>query len=109
MAQGIHFGIKPFFYFEDDDRIFFASEKKSILLALENDVLNYDALQYYFTYQFVPEPMTMSEGIKKLEPGHYFTKKIGEKMETHQYWRAAFKPVEQSRSRFYQRNQGCFI
>ncbi|MCQ6278446.1 asparagine synthase (glutamine-hydrolyzing) [Bacillus sp. EB600] len=95
-----HFGIKPLFYFEDDDRIFFASEKKSILLALENDVLNYDALQYYFTYQFVPEPLTMSEGIKKLEPGNYFIKKIGKKMETHQYWRATFKPIDKAEADF---------
>jgi len=69
------FGIKPFFYLEDGEKTFFASEKKSILLALENDVLDYDSLQHYLTYQFVPEPNTLSEGIKKLEPGHYFTKK----------------------------------
>ncbi|WP_078544422.1 asparagine synthase (glutamine-hydrolyzing) [Litchfieldia alkalitelluris] len=86
------FGIKPFFYYEDHGRTFFGSEKKSILLALENDVLNYDSLQYYLTYQFVPEPETMSYGIKKLEPGHFFTKKIGEQMKIENYWKASFKP-----------------
>ncbi|PLR84428.1 asparagine synthase (glutamine-hydrolyzing) [Bacillus canaveralius] len=90
------FGIKPFFYFDDGERTFFASEKKSILLALENDVLNYEALQHYLTYQFVPEPETMSEGIRKLEPGHYFIKKIGAPMEMTRYWKAAFRPVQQS-------------
>jgi asparagine synthase (glutamine-hydrolysing) len=94
------FGIKPFFYLEDDERTFFASEKKSILLALENDVLNYDSLQHYLTYQFVPEPMTMSAGIKKLEPGHYFTKKIGSPMEIKKYWKARFTPVQKSESEF---------
>lgn len=94
------FGIKPFVYYEDGDRTFFASEKKSILLALKNDVLNYDALQHYLTYQFVPEPNTMSEGINKLEPGHYFTKKIGSPMEIKRYWKAQFKPVHQSESDF---------
>ncbi|MFC4321641.1 asparagine synthase (glutamine-hydrolyzing) [Litchfieldia salsa] len=86
------FGIKPFFYLENEDKTYFGSEKKSILLALENDVLNYDSLQYYLTYQFVPEPETMSYGIKKLEPGHYFTKKLGEKMEIKTYWKASFQP-----------------
>ncbi|PLS02000.1 asparagine synthase (glutamine-hydrolyzing) [Neobacillus cucumis] len=90
------FGIKPFFYLEDGERTFFASEKKSILLALENDVINYDALQHYLTYQFVPEPDTLSEGIKKLEPGHYFTKKIGSPMEMKKYWKAHFKPVQKA-------------
>jgi len=94
------FGIKPFFYFEDDDRTFFASEKKSILLGLENDVLNYDSLQHYLTYQFVPEPCTLSDGIKKLEPGHYFTKKIGSPMEIKRYWKAHFKPVQKSEPDF---------
>ncbi|MEH7085039.1 asparagine synthase (glutamine-hydrolyzing) [Neobacillus drentensis] len=94
------FGIKPFFYFEDGDRTFFASEKKSILLGLENDVLNYDSLQHYLTYQFVPEPNTLSDGIKKLEPGHYFTKKIGSPMEIKRYWKAHFKPVQKSEPDF---------
>jgi len=94
------FGIKPFFYFDDGERTFFASEKKSILLALENDVLNYDSLQHYLTYQFVPEPFTMSEGISKLEPGHYFTKKIGSEMEIKRYWKAKFQPVNKSENDF---------
>lgn len=94
------FGIKPFFYMEDGDRTFFASEKKSILLALKNDVLDYDSLQHYLTYQFVPEPDTLSEGIKKLEPGHYFTKKIGSKMEMNRYWKAHFQPVLKSEDDF---------
>lgn len=94
------FGIKPFFYFDDGEKTFFASEKKSILLALQNDVLNYDSLQYYLTYQFVPEPHTMSEGISKLEPGHYFTKKMGSEMEIKRYWKAHFHPVRKSESDF---------
>ncbi|MDZ5472602.1 asparagine synthase (glutamine-hydrolyzing) [Bacillus sp. 31A1R] len=94
------FGIKPFFYFDDGEKTFFASEKKSILLALENDVINYDSLQHYLTYQFVPEPYTMSEGIEKLEPGHYFTKKIGQKMNINRYWKAHFQPVKKSEDEF---------
>lgn len=41
------FGIKPFFYVERDDHLFVASEKKSILYALEHDELNHEALQHY--------------------------------------------------------------
>ncbi|PAE24601.1 asparagine synthase (glutamine-hydrolyzing) [Bacillus sp. 7894-2] len=94
------FGIKPFFYYDKGDQTFFGSEKKSILLALQNDVLNYDSLQHYLTYQFVPEPNTMSEGINKLEPGHYFTKKIGAPMDIKRYWKAAFHPVQKSEADF---------
>ncbi|WP_071460454.1 asparagine synthase (glutamine-hydrolyzing) [Bacillus massilinigeriensis] len=94
------FGIKPFFYFEDGERTFFGSEKKSILLALENDVLDYQSLQHYLTYQFVPEPDTMSKGIHKLEPGHFFTKKIGGPMKIERYWKANFQPVYKSEDTF---------
>lgn len=103
------FGIKPFFYFDDGEKTFFASEKKSILLALKNDVINYEALQHYMTYQFVPEPLTMSEGIHKLEPGHYFTKKIGGKMEIKRYWKANFHPVQKSESDYIKEIQEVLI
>ncbi len=88
------FGIKPFFYIEEGDRSYFASEKKSILLAMDQKELNTEALQQYMTYQFVPEPETMTRHIKKLEPGHYFTKKPGESMNIKRYWRANFRPVQ---------------
>jgi asparagine synthase (glutamine-hydrolysing) len=103
------FGIKPYFYFVDGERTFFASEKKSILLALENDVLDYDSLQYYLTYQFVPEPNTMSKGIHKLEPGHYFTKKIGSPMEIKRYWKAHFNPIQKPESDFIKEIQDVLI
>lgn len=87
------FGIKPFFYLEEDDVLYCASEKKSILTLSKEDEPNPEALQYYLTYQFVPEPMTMSKGIKKLEPGHCFTKKIGERIQIKQYWSPSFSPM----------------
>lgn len=89
-----HFGIKPFFYSENRDRTFFASEKKSILLAHETEIINADSLHHYLTFQYVPEPETMTDGIKKLLPGHYFTKKAGEKMVISRYWKASFAPVK---------------
>ncbi|MBS4208594.1 asparagine synthase (glutamine-hydrolyzing) [Bacillus sp. FJAT-50079] len=90
------FGIKPFFYKEEAGRTLFASEKKSIVLASEGQTIHAEALQQYMTYQFVPEPDTMTTGIKKLEPGHYFTKQLGGKMEITRYWKAHFQPIQKS-------------
>ncbi|MGG3790974.1 asparagine synthase (glutamine-hydrolyzing) [Geobacillus thermodenitrificans] len=90
------FGIKPFFYAEQEGRTFFASEKKSILFALGHESLEHDSLQHYLTFQYVPEPLTMSSGIYKLEPGHYIKKKVGEPLTVHRYWKASFQPVRQS-------------
>ena len=87
------FGIKPFFYCEHKNGIYFASEKKSIVSVLEKDQVNPESLQHYFTYQYVPEPKTMSQNIIKLEPGHCFTKKEHEPMQIRTYWKPEFKPV----------------
>ncbi|KIP20225.1 MULTISPECIES: asparagine synthase (glutamine-hydrolyzing) [Anoxybacillus] len=92
------FGIKPFFYVEKENHLFVASEKKSILYALEHDELNHEALQHYLTFQYVPEPLTMSAHIRKLEPGHYMKKKLGEKLNIQRYWKATFHPTNQSES-----------
>ncbi|TRM13005.1 asparagine synthase (glutamine-hydrolyzing) [Lentibacillus cibarius] len=87
------FGIKPLFYRETDEETVFASEKKSISFMTENEAVNPEALQHYLSFQFVPEPMTMTTRIQKVEPGHYFIKKPAEKMTQYRYWQASFNPV----------------
>ncbi len=89
------FGIKPFFYTEQKDITYFASEKKSILLAMKGS-LDQEALQQYLSFQFVPEPNTMTKEIKRLSPGHFFTKKIGEPMKIESYWKPTFQPTNLS-------------
>lgn len=91
-----HFGIKPFYYLEDGERTFFASEKKSILLATKENSIDVESLQNYFTYQYVPEPKTLTKDIQKLEPGHFFFKKPKEKIETKKYFEANFNPKNNS-------------
>ena len=61
MALGILLESNLSFILEEGEKTYFASEKKSILLALPNDELDDDALQHYLTYQFVPEPYTFIE------------------------------------------------
>ncbi|NTV31264.1 asparagine synthase (glutamine-hydrolyzing) [candidate division WWE3 bacterium] len=64
-------GIKPLYYTEFDNKIAFASEIKS-LLTLPNLPRHVDpyAMNLYFKYRFVPDPLTMFDGIYKLPPGH---------------------------------------
>ncbi|MDM5205371.1 asparagine synthase (glutamine-hydrolyzing) [Cytobacillus kochii] len=88
-----HFGIKPFFYSEINDSLYFASEKKSILLAI-GSTLDKDSLQHYLSFQYVPEPDTLSSEIKKLQPGHYFFKNPGKKLRLVDYWKPHFQPLD---------------
>ncbi|WEG13791.1 asparagine synthase (glutamine-hydrolyzing) [Pullulanibacillus sp. KACC 23026] len=90
------FGIKPFYFMETEDGIFFASEKKSLLIGKDKDEISAQALQHYLTFQFVPEPASMSQGIKRLEPGHFISKKPGEALHIASYWKPEFRPRPQS-------------
>lgn len=89
-----HFGIKPFYYFENEDALYCASEMKSILVEIEKTTVDESSLQHYLTYQFTPEPKTIVNKISKLEPGHYLVKKLGENTEIVPYWRPSFSPTQ---------------
>jgi asparagine synthase (glutamine-hydrolysing) len=91
-----HFGIKPFFYSEHGETTYFASEKKSILLAM-NGKLDRDSLQHYLSFQYVPEPDTITNEIKKLPPGYYLIKKPGRKVSIRSYWKPLFQPMKLSK------------
>jgi len=89
------FGIKPLYYAVHDGKIYFASEKKVIMQCLDDPGVAADALQHYMTYQYVPEPSTLTAGISKLSPGTYFRKRPGSPMEFVRYWKVSFDPINQ--------------
>ncbi len=78
---------------KNQHELFVASEKKSILIAEEKGSIDKDSLHYYLTYQYVPEPLTMSKDIKKLEPGHMLIKKNGQPFRIKKYWEPTFQPI----------------
>ncbi|BBH20127.1 asparagine synthetase B [Paenibacillus baekrokdamisoli] len=88
-----HFGIKPFYYYQSNKQFLFASEIKSILTV--NDVvptINPTSMLHYLTFQYVPQPETMFQGIKKLEPGHFLRIDSQGNTMIKQYWKAIFEP-----------------
>ncbi|SMG52307.1 asparagine synthase (glutamine-hydrolysing) [Marivirga sericea] len=65
------YGIKPLYYFEDEDRFIFASELKAILKFGINRNLDTNSLYTYLQLNYLPAPMTMVKAVKKLMPGQY--------------------------------------
>lgn len=57
---------------------------------MQDKGVNPTALQHYFTYQYGPEPETLTNDINKIEPGHYFIKEIGKEIEVYRYWKPYF-------------------
>ena len=65
-------GVKPLYYTQKNGCFLFASEVKSLLCSnLVERGINYSALPYYLNFRYVPDPLTMFEGIKKLPPAHF--------------------------------------
>lgn len=70
------FGKKPLLYYANGDFFAFASELKSLLQYEIPRKLDYTSLLHYLQLNYVPQPFSMLQGIRKLKPGHYIT--IGE-------------------------------
>jgi len=67
-----HFGVKPLYYFQEGKRFAFASEAKAFLELPDFERrLNYAALSQYLTFLWVPDPLTMLDGVLKLPAGHF--------------------------------------
>jgi len=83
-------GIKPIYYAVKNGKLIFASEIKALLeyddITREIDI---DALNLYLTFQYVPGPLTIFKGIKKLMPGNFLIYKGGN-ITIEQYWEIPF-------------------
>jgi asparagine synthase (glutamine-hydrolysing) len=63
-------GIKPFYYYNENDKFIFSSEVKAIL---ENSIkleINPRAISSFLSYRYVIEEETFFKEIKKLKPGY---------------------------------------
>jgi asparagine synthase (glutamine-hydrolysing) len=80
-------GKKPLYYTLRDGKLYFASELKSLLQApgLERRI-NPGAIDLYLTYQYIPHPESIYQGIYKLPPGHYAVYQDG-KLTVEPYWK----------------------
>ena len=64
-------GKKPLVYCYRNGRFAFASEIKALLqIPWVERRVNPLAIHHYLTYQYIPSPETIFEGIKKLPPAH---------------------------------------
>ena len=79
-------GIKPLYYAPLPECFLFASELKSILAHPKvSRNLDRQALSQYLSYEYVPSPQSIFQGVKKLPPGHTLTLK-GNRVALDCYW-----------------------
>jgi asparagine synthase (glutamine-hydrolysing) len=64
-------GVKPLYWYHDDDRIIFGSEMKALLnLGIRKEV-DEVSLFTYFQLNYIPAPHSIFNGVAKLMPGHF--------------------------------------
>jgi asparagine synthase (glutamine-hydrolysing) len=64
-------GIKPLLYLQDEDKLLFASEMKSLLAYGVPKELDYASLHQYLQLNYIPAPHTIFRNVRKLLPGHW--------------------------------------
>jgi asparagine synthase (glutamine-hydrolysing) len=93
------FGIKPLFYREDaDGGLAFASELKALMALPDFDRgLDPRALESLLAFNSIPGPLTIFDGVHKLQPGHQLSWEPGRGTKVTQY--AHVKPVQEGELR----------
>ncbi|MBO0883160.1 MAG: asparagine synthetase B, partial [Mycobacterium sp.] len=88
------FGIKPLYYTTGPRGVAFSSEKKALLNLADvvaiTPTLDHTALQHYLLLQYVPEPESLHQGIRRIESGTAFTLTPGGHLRTHRYFTPQF-------------------
>ena len=89
------FGIKPFYYYQDNEKFIFGSEIKTILACDDVDrTLSNSALDSYFAFGYVTSDLSIYSNIKKLQPSHFIILSFKgiPTVRTERYWKIEFEP-----------------
>jgi asparagine synthase (glutamine-hydrolysing) len=79
-------GIKPLFYAEAGGSLLFGSELKAVLASgLVGRELDLQALDAFLAFTYIPAPLTIYRGVRKLEPGHLLVRESGRTVKR-RYW-----------------------
>jgi asparagine synthase (glutamine-hydrolysing) len=79
-------GVKPLYYYKDENRIVFASEVRAVLAVRDIPKrIDRTAIAEYFRYQSIGFPFSPVEGIQQLEAGTWMKIKKG-CLEKQTYW-----------------------
>jgi asparagine synthase (glutamine-hydrolysing) len=81
-----HLGVKPLYFWRDNQALVFASEVRSLLASgYVRRHLDHRALQGYLTFGAVQDPQTLVKDVASLPPGHTLTWKEG-RATVARYW-----------------------
>lgn len=83
-------GLKPLYYEWSGGVLRFASELKPLLLG-KTPTVSRAAVSDYLKFGYVPAPLTIFEGVNKLESGSILVIEAGGAPRVHDYWKLRFE------------------
>lgn len=99
-------GIKPLYYYKDEEVFVFSSEIKGILNSgLVKADFNYNAIDEYLGNRFVREPYTFFKKIYQIPAGHYLIMDENFEVKIEKYWelpKIFNQRIEYNEKRIYQ-------
>jgi asparagine synthase (glutamine-hydrolysing) len=103
-------GIKPLFIAHLPGGVLFGSEMKSLLATgLVPTDMDWQALDAYLTYTFIPAPQTIYRSIRKVPPGTTLTIRPGGETQARTYWSIPdTEPVVLTEQQWVERVEGSF-
>lgn len=84
------FGIKPLFFQDSDSGCLISNVRK--LITNYDRSIDPKALQHYLSFQYVPQPLSITKGLRQLTAGHYFIKEGHEPIVIERYFHAICQP-----------------
>lgn len=89
------FGIKPFYYYADNEKLIFGSEIKALLKCDNIDrTLSPEAIDSYFAFGYITSNLSIYKEIRKLQPAHYLLLSLNDNAsyQIERYWDVHFTP-----------------
>jgi asparagine synthase (glutamine-hydrolysing) len=86
------YGIKPLFYYQDNNNFFFSSELKVLKECIDKNLeINDQSVVDYFNLGFVNNPNTIYKDIYQLSPGHWLKFSVNNYiLEIVKWWKQSF-------------------
>ncbi len=88
------FGKKPLYYAALPEGLYFGSELKCLRAAGVPLELDREALRLYFQFTDIPDPFSVYQGIRKLEPGAWLECNADGSIRQGRYWRMPVPAAE---------------
>ena len=96
-------GIKPLYYFQDNDQLVFGSELKSIVqISSVPREIEPKALDTFLTFEYIPSPYSIFKNVFKLPPGHWMIYEDGQ-AKVRPYWNLEYQKSELSEKQLFQK------